>query len=202
MLFLISLPENICSDRPKYFPWLTFNFRLRTGHKSGLCHLRSPIWCFRVCNVTVNHMWQWLCYNAICSGGKKSCYLLRMLHPLLVALWNNILTPGLVQNSVLIKITFVTKFYTFWLVTDCKSIAQSVVCWCPGSSFQIEDKIGWCQNLIIHLCYNRLGICRDLIKPWMASSLPQMTIDHIQQKSSDNIKKDVNIFKRSLGWPF
>ena len=35
LLFLISLPGNICSDRPKYFPWLTFNFRLRTGHKSG-----------------------------------------------------------------------------------------------------------------------------------------------------------------------
>ena len=98
LFFLILLPGNICSDRPKYFPWLTFNFRLRTGHKSELRYLRTQTRCFRV-------MQQWTrCGNGCvrmwyARAGKKSCYLLRMLHPL-VPLCNNLLTPGLVQTPL------------------------------------------------------------------------------------------------------
>ena len=96
--FLISLPGSICSDRPKYFPWLTFNFRLRTGHKSELRYLRTQTRCFRV-------MLQWTTCGNGCvrmwyaHAGKKSCYLLRMLHPL-VPLCNNLLTPGLLQTPL------------------------------------------------------------------------------------------------------
>ena len=61
--FVLSLPGRICSDRPKYFPWLTFNFRLRTGHKSELGYLRLQTWC---CNSAAPHA-AIQCYNAMCA---------------------------------------------------------------------------------------------------------------------------------------
>ena len=35
------------------------------------------------------------------------------------------------------------------------------------------------MNLIIHLCYNRLGICHDLIKNGMVSSWPQKLLGRV-----------------------
>ena len=53
--FVLSLPGRICSDRPKYFPWLTFNFRLRTGHKSGLGYLKTPNLVLHQCCTTCSN---------------------------------------------------------------------------------------------------------------------------------------------------
>ena len=82
----------------KIFPWLTFNFRLRTGHKSDRSYSATKACCS--CRES--------CYKAqqvamavqqceICSlEGKKCSYLVRMPHPSNHS--KNLLTPGLLYK--------------------------------------------------------------------------------------------------------